>query len=291
MGAFTVADALALEVGRPRLRRKDLLVVFHGVRTTSAPRTFQERAAAYLPRLRDGQVFSHSTAAGLLGLPVPGALLDGPLHVAAVYPAHAPRTVDVLPHRLRTRPGLIDTSAGYPVTGEYETWCSLAMSLSLPNLVAIGDHFVRKGVEDPMTVLDDLETAMRSTRRTGIDRLERTAFLIRPGVRSAMESIVRVIIVTAGLPEPEVNVPLFRRDGSWLGAGDLVYLRQRLLIDYEGDHHRTEKRQFRKDIARREDFEDEDWGVLRITADDVFLHRQQMLRRIARRLGLLGVVH
>jgi hypothetical protein len=283
---FTIADAAALEVGRQRLRRSDLVRIFHGVHATRMPTTSTERAAAYLPRLRPGQVFSHATAAGLLGMPIPQRLLDGPLHVAAVYPAQAPRTEGVAPHRLLARPGLLDEHVGYPVTGEYETWCSLAPVLSLPELVAMGDHLVRKGVRDPLPVLDELEATMRVVRRVGIDRLERAFRLLRPGVRSAMESVLRVLIVLGGLPEPEVNRRIYGRSGRFLGEGDLVYRVQRQLLEYEGDGHRTDKAQFRKDITRREDFEDEGWGVLRITADDVFLHRRQLLQRIARRLGL-----
>lgn len=284
--AFTISEALTLEIGRSRLRRKDLVAVYHGVRAASPPTTFQQRAAAYLPRLRPGQVFSHATAAGLLGLPVPQALLEGPLHVAAVYPEPAVRTTGVVGHRLLPRDGLLDEHVGYPVTSGYEAWCALATSLSLPDLVAMGDHFVRKGVEDPDRVLEELRTAMYAVRRVGIRRLERAFSLIRPGVRSAMESILRVKIVLAGLPEPQVNVRIHGRNGRFVGEGDLVYRERRLLVEYEGDGHRTDRKQFRKDITRREDFVDEGWDTLRVTADDLFLTWPKTVQRIARRLGL-----
>jgi hypothetical protein len=283
---FTAADAATFEVGRPRLRRRDLTRVFSGVHAARTPTTFHERAAALLPRLEEGQVFSHATAAGLHGMPVPQRLVDGPLHVSALYPAHAPRIAGVVAHRLIERPGLLDERLGYPITSEHETWSAMAGTVSLPNLVAMGDHLVRKGVFDPTAVLVELEHTLRSVRRVGIRRAEQALTLIRPGVRSAMESIVRVLIVLDGIPEPEVNVDLFRRDGGWLGEGDLVYRLRRLLLEYEGDGHRTDRKQFRKDITRREDFEDEGWSVFRITADDVFRHRRQMLNRLRRRLGL-----
>src|SRR3954465_11790214 len=47
--AFTVADAEALAVGRPRLRRSDLVRGFPGVRATPAPPTFRARAPGAPP--------------------------------------------------------------------------------------------------------------------------------------------------------------------------------------------------------------------------------------------------
>lgn len=284
--SFTVADARALEVGAPRLRRSDLVAPFHGVRSRTVPGTMQQRAAVYLPRMAPGQVFSHVTAAVLLGLPIPRGMTDGPVDVAAVYPAQSPRTAGVLGHRLLPRPGLLEEQAWYPVTGRAETWAALGAGLAVAQLVVVGDHLVRRGVERPQEMLVEMERAMRVVRRTGIRRLERALSLVRPGVRSPMESLVRAIIVSAGLPEPFVNLELFRRDGAFLGEGDMVYPEQRQVLEYEGDHHRTDEKQWAKDLRRREDFEDEGWSVMRISKDDVFRHRAEMLQRIARRLGL-----
>ena len=41
-----------------------------------------------------------------------------------------------------------------------------------------------------------------------------------------------------------------------------------MLIEYEGDGHR-ERRQFRKDIGRTEEFIDAGWRVIRAMADDL----------------------
>jgi hypothetical protein len=95
-----------------------------------------------------------------------------------------------------------------------------------------------------------------------------------------------VILVLAGLPEPELNVRIYDRAGWFLGEGDLVHRSARLVLEYEGDHHRTDQAQWRKDLLRRERFEDAGWSVLRVTGDDLFPHRRELLRRVAFRLGL-----
>jgi hypothetical protein len=102
--------------------------------------------------------------------------------------------------------------------------------------------------------------------------------LLRPGVDSPQETRLRLIIVRAGLPEPDVNVPVFDAAGEWIGSPDLGYGAYRIALQYEGDVHRSNPRRWRQDIARDEAFADAGWLVLRTTADDVarpsrFLHR------------------
>ncbi len=51
----------------------------------------------------------------------------------------------------------------------------------------------------------------------------------------------------------------------------------RIAIEYDGDHHRTDERQFARDIARVERLEAADWIVIRVTAKD---KPADVLRRI-----------
>ena len=69
----------------------------------------------------------------------------------------------------------------------------------------------------------------------------------------------------AGLPTPECNPTI--RAGDQRGRVDLVYREFRILIEYEGDQHRTDRGQWNRDIERHEVFTTDGWTVLRITAD------------------------
>jgi very-short-patch-repair endonuclease len=42
----------------------------------------------------------------------------------------------------------------------------------------------------------------------------------------------------------------------------------KLAVEYDGDHHRTSRRQFNKDIARAEALTDLGWTDVRVTAED-----------------------
>ncbi|MCU1405843.1 MAG: hypothetical protein JWQ43_2146, partial [Glaciihabitans sp.] len=53
-------------------------------------------------------------------------------------------------------------------------------------------------------------------------------------------------------------------EGLWLGRADLVYPRWRTIVEYDGDQHRADTRQYEKDITRMETFADQGWNVVRV---------------------------
>jgi hypothetical protein len=87
-GAFAVGRDGAPGISRSRARGDDLVTPFRGVRVTGRPGTQAQWCAAYLPRLRAGQFFSHLSAAVLWGMPLSRELeSSAPVHVGALAPA------------------------------------------------------------------------------------------------------------------------------------------------------------------------------------------------------------
>ncbi len=66
---FAVAEAAELGVPRSRLRAKDLVAPFHGVRSPSSSDVDSLRA--YAARMAPAERFTHTTAAELNGLRMP----------------------------------------------------------------------------------------------------------------------------------------------------------------------------------------------------------------------------
>ncbi|MGN6742289.1 MAG: endonuclease domain-containing protein, partial [Amnibacterium sp.] len=183
--AFGVADARALGVHRGRLDRGGLTRPYRGVRAARAPDTTSRRAHAYSVRLRDGQFFSHSTAAELHGLPLPKRLrLDPLLHVSVFGTQQPPRAKGVVGHRLQSRPGIVTVVDHLPAVTAVEAWCQLGAVLTVESLVAAADHLVRAGTRHPQGVIEQLRETATAVRRTGADRLGAALVLVRPGVRS-----------------------------------------------------------------------------------------------------------
>jgi hypothetical protein len=140
-------------------------------------------------------------------------------------------------------------------------WVAAAAELDLVEQVTAGDWLLRA----ELTTLPALRdfTGISTGRSAGAAR--RAVHLVREGVDSPRESWLRLCLVLAGLPTPACNprVAGARRGGRV----DLVYAAYRVLIEYEGDQHRQDKRQWNRDIDRYEDFSRAGYAIVRITAE------------------------
>lgn len=89
-----------------------------------------------------------------------------------------------------------------------------------------------------------------------------------------------MLIVLAGLPEPQVNVVVRHRDGEWRRRFDLCYPEFKLIIEYDGRQHAEDSRQWNADIHRREELERQGWRLIIVTADALYVDPSTTLRRI-----------
>jgi hypothetical protein len=279
--AFRTASAGQAGVSEKRLRSRDLTRPFVGVRSTEAPTDVRSLCAAYPPKLAPGEFFSHGTAAVLHGMGVPLEVEQRLLlHVAVVKPARAPRDRRVIGHHLVRRPGLVVVHDGLPISSAVETWCQLASMLSTASLVVASDSLVQKGRPHPDLMLGALRSAAADADRPFTKRLFTAAAAVRVGSRSPGERRLRRLLVEAGLPEPEMNAALLDDQGRFLGEVDLLYRSKRVVIEYEGDYHRTDKAKWRSDVVRYERMQDAGYRVIRITADDLQDRPDETVQRV-----------
>lgn len=86
----------------------------------------------------------------------------------------------------------------------------------------------------------------------------------------------------------DLGVSRSRRDGADLerlvARVDLAYPELKIAIEYEGDGHRTDKRQWRRDIQRQRDLEDRGWTVIRLTELDL-ARPESVVARISRAIA------
>ncbi|RIQ11602.1 endonuclease domain-containing protein, partial [Jiangella rhizosphaerae] len=223
--------------------------------------------------------FSHETAALLCDLPVPD--FDGDLDVIVPPGAVVPRLAGTDGHFGLDHATVIEVH-GLPVVRPERTFVHLAPTWRLDDLVALGDAMLRRWTT-PERLHDEVAGL---TRRRGIVRARDALRLIRPGVDSPMETRVRLLIVDAGLPCPEVGVNVIDHTGTWLARPDLSYSHLKIAIEYDGDHHRTDQRQWQRDRYRDEQLRDAGWIVIPLTADDVLRHAQRTIERIRRYVRL-----
>ena len=273
---FAVSTAASTGVSRARLRASDLNAPFHGVRVTARPSDLRSLAHACVPRLLPGQVFSHSTAAFLLGMRLPDGFHDETLHVTSVAPTRASRAAGITGHQA-ARADVIVTVEGLPVTAPLETWCQLSAVFSLEDLIVAGDGLVRR--IRPQASLAQVRAAASQFNGRGARRLRSAAAEVRSGTDSARETKLRRFVVLAGFPEPEVNGVIMNSYGAQIAHGDLVFRAQRTILEYDGGQHRTSDTQFSIDIDRLDALMEDRWRVIRV---DKYL--------MARRATLLGKI-
>lgn len=154
---------------------------------------------------------------------------------------------------------------GLAVTTPQRTFVDVARLLSLPRLVAVGDDFVRRGL---CTRAQLEEVVQRMTGQRGVRRARQAIPLIDPRSESPRESIVRILLIERGFPPPTPQVDIFDAQGRFIARGDLVYERERIVIEYDGEHHLTRQTQA-KDASRRSKLAVHDWLVVTVVAEDV----------------------
>lgn len=279
---FPVRDAVTREVRPSRLRSGDLERPFWGVRTpVGESATVEGRARGYLSRAASDHFISHVSAAMLWGIPLPLRLSNDPrLHVSVTADRRAPRSEGLVGHRLQVRPRELTTRGGIRLTTQARTWCDLAALLSEEELVSAGDYLLWwRRPEGLRLGRDELDAAVRDfSGQRGRPRLRSSLPLLSDRSDSPPESVIRVRMLRAGLPAPEVNPPLYDGNGRFLAMPDLAFARYRMAIDYEGDHHRTEAAQWEKDIARVPRLQDAGWHHTRVSKKDLRNSTELLIR-------------
>lgn len=258
--------------------------VLHGVvvsaEVVDSPRL---RAEAALVCFFDTAFCSHATAARVWGAPVP-ALPDE--HVTVTTPAERLRRAGV---RCHVRPGArVRVVDGVRVSDLPDLFVELADQLDLVALVVVGDWMVRRKGVTPAR----LRTAAAEAPGEAGRLARRAAAYVRAKVDSPMETRLRMLLVLAGLPEPEVNLEIRDVDGEVVRRYDLSWPGVRVIVEYDGRHHIERVEQWEADLERREAIDDDGWRILVVVAGGIYASPEATVRRVWRVLrdrGLPGV--
>jgi hypothetical protein len=250
---FTLAEARAAGVSRKVLRGQRFASTGRGtyvrVRSALDEATLIHSALLTLP--------PQTLVTGVSGLRLLGVMVGSPdpLHFVTTHPrqvrrrgVRVTRVINLPPHR-------------ESVAVVEHCWMVAALDLNLLDLITAGDWLLRA----ELTTLPQLRAFVegRSSRGAGVAR--KAVGLVRERVDSPRETWLRLCLVFAGLPTPQCNPVV---DGDRRSARvDLVYLEFGVLIEYEGDQHRGDKRQWNRDIDRYDDFMNARFVVIRITAE------------------------
>jgi len=215
--------------------------------------------AAWLWSRRRGTVAGQSASA-LYGAKWVDA--NGPAEI--IYEnRHAPATI-------RTWSDRIDDDefallGGVKLTTPARTALDLACHYPVSKAVAAIDALARA---TSLKMADVELLAERYKGRRGIRKARRALSLVDAGAESPRETWLRLVLIRAGFPPPQTQIPVYDEYAQLVAVLDMGWEHLKLAVEYDGDHHRTDRRQFNKDIRRAEALTELGWIDVRVTAED-----------------------
>ncbi len=173
---------------------------------------------------------------------------------------------------------------GVPVTTPSRTSLDLGCWYQRSEAVAAIDALARAA--DLKT--SDIELlAQRYPGRRGIRQARAALGLVDAGAQSPKETWLRLVLVDAGLPRPQTQIAVRDEFGNVIAYLDMGWEGINVAVEYDGDQHRSDRRQYNWDIRRLEHLERLGWIVVRVVAGDkpadiVRRVRSALARRVSR---------
>lgn len=186
------------------------------------------------------------------------------------------KVVELLHDNRRSPPGIqvhgdrieedeIELVAGMRVTSPVRTALDFGCWYPTMTAVAAIDALARA---TEIKAADVELLARKYAGRRGIARARRAADLSDPGAQSPKESWLRVVLIQAGLPRPQTQIPVFDEVGNVFAYLDMGWEDVKVAVEYDGDQHRSDRKQYTWDVRRLERLRRCGWFVVRVVAGD-----------------------
>jgi very-short-patch-repair endonuclease len=225
-------------------------------------------------RLPAGAAFSGLTAAWLHGLDVAPC---SPIEVTIPEGAGSGRLAGASVRRAALDRREIMPRRGMPTTTALRTVADLGGRYPLTEGVVAADLFLHAEL---VTILALHTYVSEHPGAKGVARLRRVVELAEPKAESAMETRLRMLLVLAGLPRPEVQASIHDDQGNFLGRPDLLYPDRRLAIEFDGGNHRD---RLVDDNRRQNRIIGAGYRMLRFTAADVYRTPDSVVTQVRQR--------
>ncbi|MBJ7341706.1 hypothetical protein [Mycolicibacterium sp.] len=268
---FIGSEAVAAgELNENDLRRRyrRLLPDVYGS-LTAEPTLCERITASWLWTGRQG-VIAGAAAAALLG----AKWVDVDVPVELIW-ANNRAAAGVVTRRDTLLDGETTERGGLPLTVAERTAFDLARRGSIGNAVARLDALARA---THFTLADVLALSQRHPHVRGLRRIDRVLDLVDAGAESPQETWLRLLLIRAGYPRPQTQIPLPGPDGHPVYRLDMGWEDELIAVEYDGDDHRETPR-WRKDIIRSEYIAHLRWKHIRVVAGE---READVLRRVER---------
>jgi very-short-patch-repair endonuclease len=250
------------------------------------PDTYVRRADELTLTLRSLAAYRHAGGRGVLSGYSAAELLG-----ASCGPSTAPAEITLgggrrghpglVVHRDRLAAGEIVTCHGVHVTTPVRTAWDLARRGDLVDAVVAVDALARVGRFHPDLLLNFLT---HYPRARGAAAVPDVLALADQRAGSPMETRLRMLLIRAGLPRPQVQWVVqdpVAREAVWL---DLAYPEQLIGVEYDGAEHTRPERVLR-DIRRGTRLVDRGWRLYRYTKHEIYGEPNRIVADVRRALA------
>ena len=284
-GPFRLREAAGFGITWRQLQSRSFRRVGYGTYVLARVRdSFLLKLAATQCRLPPEAVFSGRTAARLHGLDLG---LGGRIDVTVPKNCGISARAGIALHRANLDQAEIVLCQGKRTTSLLRTLLDLGSTLPLTEAVVAVDMALHMR----LLRFGDLFSAVQARAGTKyVVALRRVVELAEPAAESPMESRLRLLLVLAGLPAPQVQPSLYDENGTFLARPDLYYPTHRLVIEYDGSSHRD---RLVGDNRRHNRLLGAGYRPLRFTSADVLREPDAVVARVrgelaAPRLGAIS---
>ena len=126
-------------------------------------------------------------------------------------------------------------------------------------------------------VHDVLDVAAHHPHVKGLSRVEGLLQHVDAGAQSPRETWLRLLLIEAGFPRPETQIPVPRPDGYSHYFLDMGWRDVMVAVEYDGEHHRVDRNTYRDDLVRSECIAHSGWRRIRVVAGH---RRTDIVRRV-----------
>lgn len=216
-----------------------------------------------LRRLGPKATLSHEEAARLHGIELVED--DGTRRVTVARNRSGRQVEGWMVARADLRPDEVVSLERLRVTAAGRTVLDLARVLPLDRAVVAADSALRLS----LVQLAQLVAVLGSATGSGAAKVRAVAGLLDPLSGSVLESLLRVLLITSGLPRPLSQYEVRNEFGRVIARVDLCWLAQRLVVEADGFAFHSDRAAYRRDRIRMNELERLGWRVVRVTWEDV----------------------
>jgi hypothetical protein len=195
-----------------------------------------------------------------------------------------------LVHVNRREPSMLTVHTDYLARGETRSVDGMLVTTAARTAFDIGRRLdLEGGVQriDALMNATDVKAAeveAVAARRPGVRglrQLRETLNLVDGGAESPYESLTRLLLVQAGFPRPQTQIPVLDEYGFVIARIDMGWTEWLVGVDFDGAHHWTNPKQRTWDVERYAKLPELGWIDVRLTSGMLHNNPRAFLDRVS----------